>query len=188
MSNLCKFTIASSQCGGEIGQIEFEARSSCLQPLALFFNEINGEIAFWPTNLRGLPYMTSAKMTTSPLVTYINQLILFPKSAFWGPPPPLECGRHIWKPPNHKRGFPAGGHHRPHLSLSSLSHLLSSSAAVVPTNRVNFHNYWFCRRVSQSMKACILLTLLPTFSDRFDAISVFLIKLTQQRLILSKHN
>ena len=111
-----------------------------------------------------------------------------PLVCFLGTPSPLECGRHIWKPPNHKRGFPAGGHHRPHLSLSSLSHLLSSSAAVVPTNRVNFHNYWFCRRVSQSMKACILLTLLPTFSDRFDAISVFLIKLTQQRLILSKHN
>ena len=34
-----------------------------------------------------------------PLVTYKNQLILFLLSAFWGPPFPLECGRHIWKPP-----------------------------------------------------------------------------------------
>ena len=35
-----------------------------------------------------------------PLVTYRNQQILFPLSAFWGGPSPLECGRHIWKPPH----------------------------------------------------------------------------------------
>ena len=33
------------------------------------------------------------------LVTYRNQLILFPSSAFWGPPSPSRCGRHIWKAP-----------------------------------------------------------------------------------------
>ena len=34
-----------------------------------------------------------------PPVTVTNQLILFLSSAFWGPPPPTQYGRHIWKPP-----------------------------------------------------------------------------------------
>ena len=39
---------------------------------------------------RGLPYMTSAKISDffDPLVTVKNQLIVFLLSAFWGPPPP----------------------------------------------------------------------------------------------------
>ena len=50
---------------------------------------------------RGLPYMTSANFSDFfyPPVTVTNQLILFLLSAFWGPPPPIHCGRHIWKPP-----------------------------------------------------------------------------------------
>ena len=52
-----------------------------------------------PSNYqRGLPYMTSGKM--DPPVTYRNHLIVFLLSAFWGPPAPPHCGRHIWKPPN----------------------------------------------------------------------------------------
>ena len=35
----------------------------------------------------------------APLATVTNQLILSLLSAFWGPPPPAHCGRHIWKPP-----------------------------------------------------------------------------------------
>ena len=51
----------------------------------------------------GLPHMKSAKLsefwTPPPHTAYINQLILFLFSAFWGPPPPpTNCGRHIWKP------------------------------------------------------------------------------------------
>ena len=34
-----------------------------------------------------------------PLVTCINQLILFVSSAFCGPPSPIHCGSHMWKPP-----------------------------------------------------------------------------------------
>ena len=53
--------------------------------------------------VRGLPYMTSARFsnffTPSPLVTVTNKLILFLSSAFWGPPPPTDCRRHIWKTP-----------------------------------------------------------------------------------------
>ena len=33
-----------------------------------------------------------------------NLLILFLSSAFWGPPSPTHCGRHIWKPPYHMAG------------------------------------------------------------------------------------
>ena len=50
---------------------------------------INSTMMAW-----GLPYMTSAKcwdfFNHSPLVTYINQLILFLSSAFWGPPPSVD--------------------------------------------------------------------------------------------------
>ena len=40
-------------------------------------------------------------MTSSPLVTVTNQLILFLSFAFcfWGPPSPTLSGRHLWKPP-----------------------------------------------------------------------------------------
>ena len=51
---------------------------------------------------RGLPYMTSANFsafwTPSPLVAFRNQMILFLLSAFWGPPPPTQCRRRIYKP------------------------------------------------------------------------------------------
>ena len=40
----------------------------------------------------------SGLLTPSPLVTVSNQLILFLSSSFWGPPPPTDCGRHIWMP------------------------------------------------------------------------------------------
>ena len=40
----------------------------------------------------GLPYMTSVKFRIFyPPVTVTNQLILFPLSAFWGPPPPSNA-------------------------------------------------------------------------------------------------
>ena len=57
----------------------------------------------WMRRARGFPYMTSVQFLdflTQPLppVTHRDQLILFLLSAFWGPPSPTHCGRHIWKP------------------------------------------------------------------------------------------
>ena len=46
---------------------------------------------------RGLSYRTSAKFSdflTPPLVTYIIHATSFLLSAFWGPPPPSQCGHH----------------------------------------------------------------------------------------------
>ena len=53
-----------------------------------------------------LPYMTSARilnfLTLSPLVMFT--LFMQPRSfcLLFMDPSPLECGRHIWKPPNGK--------------------------------------------------------------------------------------
>ena len=41
--------------------------------------------------------MTSSKLLDFPPIT--NQLILFLSSAYWGPPSPTPCGRHILKSP-----------------------------------------------------------------------------------------
>ena len=51
------------------------------------------------------------------LVTVINQQILVLSSAFWGPPSPIYCGRHRWKPPS------LGGNGKNRMTASLLAQL-----------------------------------------------------------------
>ena len=73
-----------------------------IMPLTGLFSFESTKLGFL-SGLRVLPYMMSKKLSDFfyplPLVTVANQLILFLLSAFWGPPPPTHCRRHIWKPP-----------------------------------------------------------------------------------------
>ena len=94
--------MAELQCGPTDVKfyISYKINSDSKVPFSMEKTRAISFLSGW-WELRGLPYMTTAKCSdilTLPLVTVINQLILFISSAFWGTPSPTHCGRHIWKP------------------------------------------------------------------------------------------